>query len=187
MSKYVPVGPFQVSRKGGMVDRDNIGDFWQRVDEYCPGLSDAVGCYIFGIRAGRGVRPWYVGKTERASFRKEVFTPHKLVLYGEALNEVRKGTAMLYFIAKSTPTGKFRRPTSGNVPAIGALEELLIGTALQKNPNLLNKRTTKHLREIEVPGYMNEKRGPRTKSAKALADVLGARKNEKSRKGALAA
>ena len=156
------------------------------VEKGSSGLSDAVGCYIFAIRAGRGVLPWYVGKTERASFRKEVFTPHKLVLYAEALHG-RKGTGLIYFLPNVTPGGKFRKPSLNKVPAIGALEELLIATCLQRNTDLLNKRTTKHLREIEVPGYMNEKPGPRNANARKLAEVLGAVKSERSTKKALKA
>jgi hypothetical protein len=34
----------------------------------------------------------YVGKTEKSSFRKKVFQPHKLVNFAEALNEVKKRT-----------------------------------------------------------------------------------------------
>ena len=185
MSRFVPEGPFPIERNGRTVDRTRLSDFWSDVEDSCLGLSDAVGCYIFAIRAGKGVRPWYVGKTEKASFSREVFQPHKLVLYAEALNEVDKGTPLIYFLPKVTSGGKFSKPSLNGVPSIAALEELLIATCLQRNTVLLNKRTTKHLREMEVPGYMNERPGNRSNGAVKLSEVLGSAKNLRSRKKAL--
>ncbi len=86
MIAFQPHGPFEVPILSGGLDKSREGAFWRKVEESEPGLPAAVGCYIFAIRAGRGVRPWYVGKTE-AAFKKEVFQDHKFRLYWEALRE----------------------------------------------------------------------------------------------------
>jgi len=72
-------------------DKNSLNKFWSRVDdELKVGLPGAIGCYIFSIRAGRGVKPWYVGLAEKQSFRKECFTSHKLNHYNNAI-AARKG------------------------------------------------------------------------------------------------
>jgi hypothetical protein len=151
--------PFEVPVDDGRVHIPELRELWSSVQTEYPGLQDAVGCYIFGVRTAIA-RPWYVGKTERASFRKEAFQPQKLLLYQDVLRNTRRGTPVLYLIARVTPAGKLRRAAKGEqgVPSIRRLEELLIGTCLSKNPKLLNQKATKHLRLTHVPGYVNERR-----------------------------
>lgn len=176
MSKFEPFGPFNMPVNGALIDRKSEGEFWKTVDATQHGLSNAVGCYIFGVRAGKGIKPWYVGKTEKTSFRKEAWTPHKLLIYSEGLQLLKKGTPVLYFIAKRTKGTRFAKPGKNGISAINALEVLLIGTCLLRNSRLLNKRTTKHYREIEVPGYMNESPGARSIRARSIAKLLGVSK-----------
>lgn len=173
MSMYRVFGPFEIPRDGAMVDNHAKKMFWGGVEQGNARLSGAVGCYVFAIRAAKGSRPWYVGKMEKGSFRGEVCTPHKLLLYNEALHLRKKGKPLLYFIAKSTKGGKFSKPRKGGIGDIRALENLLIGTCLLRNHKLLNAKQTKHLRGIVVPGYMNEQPGARSKPAKGLAKLLG--------------
>lgn len=45
---------------------------------------------------------------------------------------------------------------------IRALEQLLIGAAIDRNPNLRNIKDTKVLREMNVPGFLNTKKGQAT-------------------------
>lgn len=175
-SKFEPFGPFDIPVSGALIDRKREAEFWKTVDAIKHGLPDAVGCYIFAIRAGKGVRPWYVGKSEKMSFRKESWTPHKLLIYSEGLQLLKKGTPLLYFIAKRTKGGRFAKKGKNGISAVRALEELLIGTCLLRNSRLLNRRTTKHYREIEVPGYMNESAGARSVRARSLAKLLGVSK-----------
>ena len=97
MSMYRGFGPFQIPRDGSIVDSHACRDFWKDVEREHSGLPAAVGCYIFAISAAKGARPWYVGKTEKNSFQGEVWTPHKLLLYNEALHKRKKGKPLLYF------------------------------------------------------------------------------------------
>jgi hypothetical protein len=118
-------------------------------------------------------RPWYVGKTEKASFKKEAFQLQKLEHYRNVLKTHKRGISQLYLIAKVQDDGKLRRPGKNGVRSIRKLEELLIGACLIKNPKLVNKSTTRHLKEIHVPGYMNETPGARSFEARHLAKLLG--------------
>jgi len=87
--KFYPYGPLTIRKaNNGLVahDKDSINAFWSRInEEEDEGLSEAVGCYIFSIRAGKGILPWYVGLAEKQPFRKECFTSHKLTHYNDAI------------------------------------------------------------------------------------------------------
>ncbi len=173
MSKYEPFGPFKLPTNGSIVNTRELNRFWTEIEQQNPGLTAGVGCYIFAIRAAKGARPWYVGKTEKVSFKGETTSPDKLNKYSVVLNSRRRGTALLYLIAKRTRVGRYAKPRKGGIGEIGALENLLIGSCLLRNHKLLNVKQTKHPRGILVPGYMNEKPGARSAPAKGLAKLLG--------------
>lgn len=173
MSRYEAFGPFKMRKNGSLIDRRECAEFWARVEQASGGLSSAVGCYIFAIRGAKGALPWYVGKTEKHSFKGETWSPHKLNLYNEALNLRERGAAVLYLIAKRTKGGRFAKSRKRGIGDIRALENLLIGSCLLRNRKLLNVKQTKHPRGIVVPGYMNEQPGARSVSAKSLAKLLG--------------
>jgi hypothetical protein len=173
VTKYQVFGPFRVPRNGTLVDKHGYNKFWADIGQNNPGLQRAVGCYIFAVRAAKGELPWYVGKTERGSFKGETWSPHKLNLYNESLNSRKKGTALLYLIARRTRVGRFAKPRKAGRGDIRAWENLLIGICLLRNRDLLNVKQTKHLRGIVVPGYMNERPGARSAPARRLAKLLG--------------
>jgi hypothetical protein len=171
-----------VSSKGSLERVDDrrvlaqeLKEFWAEIDGQHPGLSGAVGCYIFGVRTSMKSKPWYVGKTERRSFKSEAFQPHKLLLYqNDVLSRTTRGEPVIYLIARLTSAGKLRRAATGDqgVGSIARLEQLLIGNCLRKNSDLANKKDTSYLRRIRVPGYLNEAAGGRTREARALANLL---------------
>jgi hypothetical protein len=97
-----------------------------------------------------------------------------------ALSTRRKGTPVLYFLAKHTPRGRLAKPSVNGHRSIRILEELLIGTCILRNSQLINKKATKHFRELQVPGYMNESPGARSREARSLAEVLGVAQNIRS-------
>ena len=169
--KFEPYGPFKLPRLDGEIDRSKRNAFWKEIEARHPLLPDAVGCYIFALKAAKGIRPWYVGKTERRSFAGETWEPGKLLGYGRVVRK-HKGTPMLFLLAKLTDQGKFARPTKRKMGAVAALEEMLIAVCLQRNRELLNKKTTRYLKGLQVPGYLNDNPGARPKSAKALARLL---------------
>jgi hypothetical protein len=175
MYKFEPYGPFKVPIEDGRVAVTKLNEFWKlEVDGKHQGLKDAVGCYIFATRNGGSSIPWYVGKTEKASFKNEAFQPSKRESYQDAIKNSKNGVSELYLIAKITPADKFRRASRSKigVRSIRKLEELLIGTCLPKNHDLLNKSLAKNLKKIQVPGYMNDSRENRSTAAKNLAKLL---------------
>jgi hypothetical protein len=174
MYKFKSYGPFKVPIANGRVAVPKLDDFWNEIERTHPRLSDAVGCYIFATHARGSALPWYVGKTEKASFKREAFQPSKRENYQDALTGRKRGVSELYLIAKTTPAGNFRRSTKskGGVRSIRKLEELLIGACLLKNSKLVNKSTAKNLKNIQVPGYMNDAPGKRSKGADHLAKLL---------------
>jgi len=175
--KFSPHRSIEIQRqKNGLIaaDKESLAAFWARVEtELGDGLSGAIGCYIFSIRAGKGALPWYVGLAEKQSFRKECFTSHKLVHYNNAIAK-RKGTPLLTLIAKCTPKGKLINPTGNEHRDVQFLETMLISTCLGRNADLYNVRDTKLLREMVVPGLLNTPQGKVTASVAEFRALIGA-------------
>ncbi|MCX4152648.1 MULTISPECIES: hypothetical protein [Paraburkholderia] len=154
-------------------DKQSQANFWEYVDnEIENGLSGAIGCYIFSIRAGKGVLPWYVGLAMKQSFRKECFTSHKLLHYNNSVAG-RKGTPLLTLIPKYTPNGRLVCPTGSSHRDIEFLETMLISNCLSRNRDLCNKKDTKLLREMIVSGFLNTPKGKVTSSVSAFRILIG--------------
>lgn len=174
--EYFPYNPLPIPKLGnGLVDATNqtLSDFWCEVDDqfHYP-LSEAVGCYVFSIRAGRGVKPWYVGLAEKQTFKRECFTPHKLNHYNNAIAG-RKGTPLLTLIPRFTPTGRLSKPSRNGYRDMQFLENMLIGTCVRRNPELANVRDTKMLREMIVHGFLNNPMGRNFQSVSEFKDLIG--------------
>lgn len=174
---FIPYGPFELPRDDGgllLLDRSGRKSIWDSVDHADPGLADACGCYVFAIRNGGGILPWYVGKAERQSFKLESLTEHKTTKYNEALLACGKGTPLLYLYARVTrERHNFSKPTRSEYRDVSYLEKMLIGLALRRNPNVLNARETELLRTMCVPGLLNTKPGGVRQATLELASVLG--------------
>lgn len=79
---FYPYSPIAIPRttKGLIAnDSESLRLFWSGVEAIEEGLSNAIGIYIFSIRAGGGIIPWYVGKAEKQSFSKECFNTISLL------------------------------------------------------------------------------------------------------------
>lgn len=152
-------GVFELSRQeNGHVDVMAASKvrFWQRVDNVFPGLSGAAGCYVFVLFNNRSAMPWYVGKAERQSFEREIFALHKIHHYNEVLASNRD-TPYVFLLPRVTARRRLCRPTRANNASITLLETLLVGMALQRNPQLRNIRDTALLRRLRVEGVLNSK------------------------------
>ncbi|CUX48863.1 hypothetical protein G3A56_17595 [Rhizobium oryzihabitans] len=175
--RYYLYGGYELPRDHGRVilgDIDQRQAFWEDVEYSVPGLSDACGCYVFGIRVGGGTKPWYVGKAERQSFKRESLTMDKLTKYESAMKLVGKGTPLLYFYARTTKARHaFSTPSRSKHRDVSYLEKLLISHALQRNKNLINKVETKLLREMIVPGMINTPAGSLTAAAREMQTLMG--------------
>lgn len=130
-TQFKVYGPFDVPLKNGKAYdyiRIDCPEFWRMY----PTHKKRKGCYVFAIRASRGFRPCYVGKTKR-SFHKEVFTSHKIAQhYTPTLANTRKGTPVMFFVV--APSGQGRP----NQKMISDLERFLIQVGVAKNQKLSN-------------------------------------------------
>lgn len=173
---FFPHLPIEIPRQSnGLIAADKVSltTFWSRVDEEMEeGLSGTIGCYIFSLRAGKGALPWYVGKAEKQSFRKECFASHKLVHYNNVIAD-RKGTPLLTLVAKYTPKGKIINPTGNEHLDIQFLETILISNCLRRNADLFNIKDTKLLREMMVPGLLNTPKGKAATSVLNFKELIG--------------
>ena len=159
---YDIFGPFEVPRDDHLTSRNSKKrrSFWKEVHDEVENLPDACGCYILVVRN----KAWYVGMAEKQSFKSECFQPHKIVQYDSALSKA-KGVPYLLFLAKMTPSGYFASPGKNGYSDVQALEQLLIGAAIDRNPKLCNIKDTKVLREMNVPGFLNTRKGQATSDA----------------------
>lgn len=172
--KFDIYAPFEVPMSSLLLVKEDFKWFWDDVEAFSPGLSDAYGCYIFGLRAAKGYVPWYVGRTNKQTFEKEIVAEHKLNRYNRIISQ--KGTPVFFFIAKRTNalSGFEKRAVGGK--EVKFLETILIGRALQKNPNLINKQNTKLFKEFSVPGIINSSPGRNTATVETFLDFIGRRK-----------
>jgi hypothetical protein len=157
MAIFEIYGPFILARKeNGMLDlaKGSKKRFWTEVSRKKTGLENSRGCYLFACQAGKGITPWYVGKTERQSFKNEIFQPHKIQIYQDVLAD-KKYTPMFFLISRITKKSKFSKPKKKGDSTIAFLEILLIGAALDKNRRILNLKNTSKLKKIVVPGFLN--------------------------------
>ena len=143
--------------------------FWAMVENRVPGLSSAMGCYIFALGTA-SPKPWYVGKTKR-SFRGECLNSYQRSIYNDVLAR-RNGTPRLFFLAKVTERGAFARGDTHH-RNIDLLETTLIGALLQRNSELENTHKAGFSRSTSIPGFLNPPVGRLTDEEKALKELIG--------------
>lgn len=158
-------GPFEVptylGKAAKIVDSGRLSQFWAAIEA----TAKKRGCYVFAIRAGKGIRPIYVGKATR-TFKGEVFTPHKLEKYQRCLADFKRGTPVLFFLCAPGNRGK------PNLSAIGELEDYLIQTAVSRNPQLLNVRGTQR-EDWAIAGVLRSGVGKPSHAARSFKRTLG--------------
>jgi hypothetical protein len=144
------------------VSEEDLGDWWDDVERL--DLADKRGCYVFGMRQGRGTLPVYVGMTSSQTFRSECFNARNVKELNKLL--AHRGTLILFLVA---PVGRGR--TGKNT--IKDVERHLIEVAVRRNPDLLNRRgVPKPLWIMNGIGGVRT-RGRLSRSAQELARVLG--------------
>jgi hypothetical protein len=173
MLMFDVVGPYEVPTrkgKGGVkiVDHKTKNarrSFWDKAD-----CAEDRGCYIFCIRAGKGVTPAYVGKAA-VTFKGEVFAPAKLRQYNEKLADIKAGTPVLFFLVH--PSRKVK------TWAIAELENFLIEALFARYPNLLNIVGTKQA-GWGIAGVLKAEPGAPPKPAQAVRHMLGLQSHVKA-------
>jgi hypothetical protein len=168
---YDVFGGYELPRKANRLGEYDKS-FWVKIEEKKPGLSDACGCYLFVLKNGDNLKSWYVGKAERQAFRQECFSAAKRLIFNDILIE-KNGTPLLFFLPRMTNKNKLCKPTVWKYGDIEFLETMLIGIALEENPELANIKKTKHLREMRVPGVINSPHAAPTLPVRDLRNALG--------------
>jgi len=79
-ASFVVMGPYKVPVRRGPGGRYFEDDLRERFFEQCPDLEAARGCYVFAIRKGKGVAPFYTGQASK-TFHQELFSADKKAKY----------------------------------------------------------------------------------------------------------
>ncbi|QSX75740.1 hypothetical protein HIV01_004235 [Lysobacter arenosi] len=165
MSEFIVSGPHVVPVYKGKVGRIVRAEEGEEFFRNHPSLQGRSGCYVFAMRASRGLTPMYVGKATK-SFGQECFASHKLGKCNEILADYARGTLVLFMF--ESPSGR-KAPTY----QIDLLENFLIQSALSVNDTLLNIKKTKQ-ETWSIRGMIrSSKKGKRSKAASAASNMLG--------------
>ncbi len=157
---FEPYGHFDIARDEATVCSPRQNELWRDCEAIEEGLSTAIGCYLFCLKDGDSITPWYVGMTRaKGGFRSEVFQNHKLNLYQWSREQVGRGVPILYLFALCTESGKFSRAHRADEAVIQWTEKMLIGLAYAKNSALSNSKDTAFLRDTVINGLLGPRRG----------------------------
>lgn len=131
MASFEVHGPFEITfekRPGG---RTLVFDGFWTADSAAGYLAKERGCYVFAVRAGKGLQPIYVGKATK-TFKQETFNAANRHKYHNGFSEYAKGTPLMYFVVHPSQKG----PTNGK--HISEIEDFLIQAGVAKNPGIQN-------------------------------------------------
>ncbi|RDJ20123.1 hypothetical protein DWF00_16570 [Bosea caraganae] len=171
-------GPYDIEVDGTQVPASQKA-LWEQVREE-EGLEESIGCYMFCIRRGGIILPWYIGMTVAVKgFRGETFTPHKIDIYNDCLQR-QSGQPQLFifpFMIKPDENAnlRFSLDRTRGRRIIKWLEKTLMGMALSRNDELANLRDASLPRSVSVRGVLGAPlRGrPSTDVAEARRALLG--------------
>lgn len=160
MATFTVKGPFTVPvaslKAGKHISTNEAKAFWGQHSA----MASERGCYVFAFRAGKGIKPVYIGKATK-SFGQEAFAPHKLNKYNQGLANQGKGTPVLFFVCLPKAKGKVNRS------AIDDAESFLIQSGLTANKALLNSKKTRQ----ELWGIRGVVRGGSGKPSAAATEL----------------
>ncbi|WP_156629564.1 hypothetical protein [Methylobacterium sp. Leaf85] len=176
MSFFDTYGPYEINHENRDCHVSQLS-FWRDIGSVYEGLSGAIGCYVFGIRYGHKIRPWYVGMTvAKDGFKGEIFQKHKTDIYTECMGKQRGAPVMFLLPLIQDNTGKYSQARSSKKKDIAWLEITLMGFAFRQNPEISNVRDMNFLRNIEVLGLLGTRRGRPFREAQEIRrTLLGAR------------
>jgi hypothetical protein len=174
--KYTLHGPFELpenAKKKVDLSPAQIVAFWKAANKSeREMLSDATGLFFFMFRAGRGIKPWYIGRAEKGSFEEETFTEERKAAYLKIARSRDRGTPLLVFIARRNEDGTFTQPGKVKHDDMTFVESYLIGLAMDKNADLLNVKENPMLQQLEVSGLINTTKGKPSIAVQELKKAL---------------
>ncbi len=167
MNIYEIVGPLKIPHqkheRGRYIEEENLPKFWD--DHQAKKIKSKRGCYVFAMKARRGIVPWYVGKTTK-SFENECFQSHKLVKYHKAMVK-KMGCPVLFFIVYPDKQG------ARNNKQIKEIENFLIQLAATRNEDLLNIQGNSKKEDWSISGATGGGRGQPSSPAKSFKKMIG--------------
>lgn len=174
--KYSLHGPFELpenAKKKVDLGAAYIEGFWKAANKSeKEQLSEATGLFFFMFRAGRGIKPWYVGRAEKGTFAAEVFTEERKASYLKISRSRDRGTPLLVFIAKRNEDGSFAKVNKNRSEDMTFVESYLLGLAMDKNADLLNFKENPMLSQLEVSGLINTAKGKPSTAVQELKKAL---------------
>jgi hypothetical protein len=172
MAEFKVHGPFPVKvlkKAGGRCL--NADGFWKTSDEL-KRLSKEVGVYVFGIKASgaKTFFPYYVGQAKK-NFEQEVFTPHKLVKFQNALLNFAKGAPALFLVVHPAQLGP------KNKKEIVLIEDYFIELGFSINSDIENDKNAK-LPPWAISGVVRGKKGKASNAAISFREMFGMSKKQ---------
>lgn len=164
MAEFLVSGPYEIpfeQRPGGRILLHK--EFWKQ--DGLEELGIERGCYIFAIRAGKGMTPIYVGKATR-SFKQECLNASNRHKFSNGMADYQKGTPVLYLVRHPAQRGKT------NAKQIGEIENFLIQNAAVKNPEIQNLRG-KAAPKWSIRGVIRSGQGKPSKAESDLKRLIG--------------
>ncbi len=149
--RFKVFGPFKIplheGKSAAWIKPPEIKIFWEKVNSKERGLPEACGVYVFGMlgdeKRRKGVAsktlPWYVGKAEKQTFKKECLTHRNRNLYTEVINITynEKGQPFMFFLARMEDDNRtFSSPTTEEYPGVAFVEKYIIQNAMAVNGNI---------------------------------------------------
>lgn len=154
-----------VRRPGGRhLDEDGARAVFRDNRQY----SSKCGCYVYGIRAAKGIKPVYVGKAVEQQLMAEALSPDKICKINKAILKTRRGTPVVAFIVPEKKLGA--TPTT----QISEIEIALLQYAYAKNPDIENENGVYKPRWF-IDGVVNSDPGRRSDKAVAFRSMVGIR------------
>ena len=181
---FKTIGPLELKRTAGHVDRVSLAALWARANAVEAGLARAVGVYVIATSKGGILTPWYVGKSDNG-FKNRLSEKHHA--FNLIANSQPKGSLYLFLLAKvSSKKGVLAKPPkkkfvefgdefkSRRKPrkSINKLEFLLIRSCLLRNTELVNAKEKTFYAGLVVPGYLSDEQNDLSDSAMSLAKML---------------
>jgi len=162
-NRYDVQGPFAIDKSVLLHGKTNLPEFWEAGKQ--SDVAGRVGVYVFCLRAGKGITPYYVGKSEKA-FRTEAFTDRNRLKYTQALDGYKRCTPVMFFVVRPIKKGQIGSE-------IHDLEEALIHLGYTKNPQIKNiNRLPADEPTWSIGGVLRSK-GHRTDAARAFRKAMG--------------
>ena len=165
MAEFLVSGPHDIPFENAGGGRHlYYKDFWDQTADLKL-IGDERGVYLFGIRAGKGFSPLYVGSATK-TFKQECFNPSNRHKYLDGLADYKKCSPVMFFVVHPKQAGKT------NIKEIEEIETFITQLASEKNPNLKNVKGAKRPK-WSIKGVIRSGKGKPNGSAKLLRQAIG--------------